>query len=83
MVATNWDGKAAVIVEEQRQRKAGCIKIKPALREAPWSLVHSAFPIVTVTRVNNGSWVNGSRVSFLYASVGHRYSDLPNTTNAI
>jgi len=50
MVATNGDGKEAVIVEEQRQRKAGCIKIKPALHEAPWSLVHSAFPIVTVAR---------------------------------
>jgi len=35
MVATRGDGKGAVIVEEQRQRK----EIKPAWREAPWRLV--------------------------------------------
>jgi len=35
MVAMRGDGKGAVIVEEQRQRK----EIKPTGREAPWRLV--------------------------------------------
>jgi len=40
MVATNEDGKGAVIVEKKSSdRGKRCIKIKPGRRKAPWRLV--------------------------------------------
>jgi len=39
MVATNGDGKGAVIVEEYSDGGKRCVKIKATRREAPWRLV--------------------------------------------
>jgi len=40
MVATNGDGKGAVIARKSSDREKWCIKIKLAQHEAPWRLVY-------------------------------------------